>query len=72
MATKDGTKIDFADELSVAYWCGTFCCTPAELRSSADKLGTQSANDIGMFLADRHVRRANPDTPDACDFLAVE
>lgn len=52
MAAKPKVQVDFANELSVAYWCGSFSCRPDDLRWAADVLGSNFANDIGMFLAD--------------------
>jgi hypothetical protein len=52
VAAKSKVDVDFSNDLSVAYWCGSFSCRPADLRWAAEVLGSNCANDIGMFLAD--------------------
>lgn len=64
MAAKPRVDVDFANELSVAYWCGSFSCRPDDLRWAADVLGSNCANDIGMFLADHGAHAAGRPAPE--------
>jgi hypothetical protein len=45
------TAIDMRNPVSRAHWCGTFCCTDAELANAVRVMASTDVGLVALYLA---------------------
>lgn len=53
-------RIDMANQLDRAHWCGAFCCTEQELLDAVFVMATNDVALVGLYLATRQGRWPPP------------